>query len=111
MLTNIFASVLKMSLTGSIVILAVYLVRLVLCKAPKIYSYVLWSVVLFRLLCPLSVTAPFSLIPDRVGTGEIVAGWEDDYIGETHTIFDNRAEFYDAVNAGRDVYPAGEGHY
>ena len=111
MLTNIFASVLKMSLTGNVVILAVYLVRLVLRKAPKIYSYVLWSVVLFRLLCPVSITAPFSLIPDRVGTGEIVAGWEDTYIGETHTIFDNRPEFHDAVNAGRDVFPAGEGHY
>ena len=54
--------VLNMSITGSVVILFVLLARLVLKKAPKVFSYVLWSVVLFRLLCPVSITTDFSLL-------------------------------------------------
>ena len=51
-----------MSMTGSIVIGFVLLARLLLRKLPKIYSYALWSVVLFRLLCPVSVTGPVSIL-------------------------------------------------
>lgn len=49
-----------MSLTGSAVILAVLLARVFLKRFPKIYSYALWAVVLFRLLCPVSLSAPVS---------------------------------------------------
>lgn len=52
----------NMSVTASVMILAVLVVRLLLKKSPKIFSYVLWSVVLFRLLCPISVTSDFSLL-------------------------------------------------
>lgn len=51
-----------MSITGSIVIAVVLLARLFLKRAPKIYSYALWAVVLFRLLCPLSITAGLSVL-------------------------------------------------
>lgn len=61
MIEKVFLEVINMSLTASIVIVAVILARLLLKKAPKIYSYVLWSVVLFRLLCPFSFSADFSL--------------------------------------------------
>lgn len=61
-LQNLFPVVLNMSLTGGIVISLVLLVRLFLRRAPKIWSYALWSVVLFRLLCPVSISAPFSLL-------------------------------------------------
>lgn len=54
--------VFNMSVTASMVILFVLLARLLLKKAPKIFSYALWGVVLFRLLCPVSVTAGFSLL-------------------------------------------------
>ena len=53
---------LNMSLTGSFIVLFVLLARLLLRKAPKIYSYALWAVVLFRLLCPVSFSAPVSLL-------------------------------------------------
>ena len=42
----------NMSLTAGIVILCVIVARLFLKRAPKIFSYALWAVVLFRLLCP-----------------------------------------------------------
>lgn len=54
--------VLNMSLTAGIIIAFVLLARLPLKKAPKVFSYALWSVVLFRLLCPVSVSAGFSLL-------------------------------------------------
>ena len=56
----LFIRVLNMSLTASLVILAVLAVRFILRKAPGIFSYCLWAVVLFRLLCPVSFTAAFS---------------------------------------------------
>lgn len=56
----LFSRVLNMSLTGSLVILAVLLVRVFLKRFPKIFSYALWAVVLFRLLCPVSLSAPVS---------------------------------------------------
>lgn len=59
---EVFSQILNMSMTGSLVILAVLLVRLLLKKAPKIYAYALWAVVLFRLLCPVSLSAPVSLL-------------------------------------------------
>lgn len=48
---------------ASYVILFVIVVRLLLKKAPRIFSYVFWAVVLFRLVCPFSFESIFSLIP------------------------------------------------
>lgn len=66
MLDKIFLQVLNMSFTAGIVILFVFVVRLLLKNAPKIFSYVLWSVVLFRLICPYSFESIFSLLPTKV---------------------------------------------
>ena len=57
-----FLRILNMSLTASVIILCVMAARLLLKKAPKIFSYALWAVVLFRLLCPVSLTAPVSVL-------------------------------------------------
>ena len=78
-LVKIFILVLNMTLTGTVVILAVFLIRLFLKKAPGIFSYALWAVVLFRLLCPVSFSLPFSLLgvlqsePARQGRMEYIA--------------------------------------
>ena len=61
-MVSIFTQILNMSLTGSVVILLVMLARLLLKGAPKIFSYGLWAVVLFRLLCPVAFTAPVSVL-------------------------------------------------
>ncbi len=57
-----FARICNMSITASIVIVAVIFIRLLLKRAPKIFSYALWVVVLFRLLCPVSVESEFSVL-------------------------------------------------
>ncbi|MFY9172537.1 MAG: M56 family metallopeptidase, partial [Petrimonas mucosa] len=49
-----------MSITASCVAIGVILVRLLLKKAPKIFSYILWAPVLFRLVCPFSFNSEFS---------------------------------------------------
>lgn len=61
-MSTLFSQVLNMSMTGSVVILLVLLARLILKRSPKIFSYALWSVVLFRLLCPVAFTAPVSVL-------------------------------------------------
>ncbi len=61
---EIFSLFLHMSWTGSIVILVVLLLRVALRRVPHSISFALWSIVLFRLLCPVSLTvehAPISM--------------------------------------------------
>ena len=58
-----FIEILNMSLSASCVALIVMLVRLALRKAPKIYSYALWAVVFFRLVCPFTIQLPVSAVP------------------------------------------------
>ena len=61
-MSAVFEKILEMSAVASIIIIAVLIVRLALSKAPKKYSYLLWSVVAFRLVCPVSFRSAFSLL-------------------------------------------------
>ena len=61
-LQNLFTSVLNMTITGSIVIFCVILARAVLKNAPRVFPWMLWLVVIFRLLCPVSVSGPVSVL-------------------------------------------------
>lgn len=62
-MTMLFITILNMSITASVVALTVMLVRIPMRKAPKIFSYALWGVVLFRLVCPFSIESVFGLMP------------------------------------------------
>lgn len=62
MISSLFLQILNMSLTGALMILAVLMLRLLLKRVPRIFSYGLWAVVLFRLLCPISFESGFSLL-------------------------------------------------
>ena len=76
-LDGLFLQILNMSITGGYVILAIFLVRLVLQKAPKGFSYALWSVAAFRLLCPVTFSSvislfhlkPFNMAATQIGSG------------------------------------------
>lgn len=75
---NIFLRILNMNVTASYVILVAIILRLLLKKAPKIFSYVLWSAVFFRLVCPFSFESVLSLIrinslvaPERIMAGQL----------------------------------------
>lgn len=62
-MSTVFLKILNMSITASWLILAVVLVRLLLKKAPKWISCLLWGLVAIRLVCPFSFGSIFSLIP------------------------------------------------
>lgn len=67
-MTQTFLTVLNMSLSGAIVILAVMMARLLLWRAPKKWSYLLWLAAAFRLVCPISFRSAlslFALLPQK----------------------------------------------
>lgn len=72
----IYMNILNMSFTASYCIAAVVVLRLLLKRQPKIFSYLLWGVVLFRLLCPFSISSDYSLL--RMDTTPIS---REDFIG------------------------------
>lgn len=66
---GIFLRLLNMSLSASVVIVLVLLVRLMLRRAMKKWSCFLWAAPAFRLLCPVSFRASFSLFQLRPPAG------------------------------------------
>ncbi len=72
-----FQKLLSMSISASVVILAVVLLRLLLSGAPKKWSYLLWTVVGFRLCSPVSMRSTvslFSAVPAEIRLFHPVAG-------------------------------------
>lgn len=59
-MTKLFIAVINMSITASYVAIAVILIRLLLKKVPKVFSYALWLAVFIRLVCPFSFNSVFS---------------------------------------------------
>lgn len=62
-MTVVFLKLLNMSIAASWLVIAVLLMRLLLRKAPKWVSCLLWGIVALRLLIPFSMQSLFSLIP------------------------------------------------
>ncbi len=62
-MTELFLSILNMSISASWIVLAVILLRVLLKKAPKWIMVLLWGVVAVRLICPFSIESVLSLIP------------------------------------------------
>lgn len=64
-MNDLFLELLNRSIAAGWLILAVILLRLLLKKAPKWISCLLWGLAAFRLLCPFSLESIFSVIPSR----------------------------------------------
>lgn len=90
MMEDLFVGILGMSFTASMIIMAVLVLRLALQRAPKKFSYLLWLVVLARLLCPAVLRADFGFLPDY--TDFIGIGLPSEKITETGNITDAGAE-------------------
>lgn len=58
---TLLLKILNISITASYVIITVVIIRFLLKRTPKKYSYLLWTVVLFRLICPISFSSAFSI--------------------------------------------------
>ncbi len=63
LLTEIFLTILNLSISAGWLILAVLLIKLLFRRAPAAFSLLLWGVVAVRLLFPVSVESIFSLLP------------------------------------------------
>ncbi len=64
-MTELFYTILNMSISASILVLVVLLLRLVFRRAPKWVSVLLWGLVAVRLICPFAPETQLSLMPER----------------------------------------------
>ena len=62
-MSEFFLNIVNMSISASWIVLAVLLLRLLLKKAPKWITVLLWGIVAVRLICPFSFESVISLIP------------------------------------------------
>lgn len=62
-LESVFIKCVNLSISAGWLILAVILLRYLLKKAPRQLVCLLWMAVGLRLLCPFTLTSPFSLLP------------------------------------------------
>jgi len=67
-----FSNLVDISLTASIVILVVIGIRQLLKRTPKVFSYALWGIVLLRLLIPISIESPVSIVPDQTTISNVM---------------------------------------
>ena len=89
-LSEVFLKIVNMSISASWLVLAVLLLRLVLKKAPKWVSVLLWGFVAVRLICPFSIESMLSLIPSaETVSPEIMMDWTPEIstgIGSVDTV-------------------------
>ncbi len=62
-MSEAFLKIVNMSISASYLVLAVLVLRLILKKAPKWVSVLLWGMVAVRLIFPISIESALSLIP------------------------------------------------
>lgn len=110
-MSELFLKIVNMSISAGWLVLAVLALRLLLRKAPRWVYVLLWGLVAVRLVCPVSIESALSLIPQPVGSGELVAGWADDYVGDISIHHENSIYYDAAVTAGREPIYDGEGGY
>ena len=79
---EVFLKVLNMSITASLLILAVIGFRFIFRKTPKWVHCFLWSVVAIRLICPFSIESAFGLLSstEPIKDYAVVEGETQDYI-------------------------------
>lgn len=113
-LTSVFRQLLSMSLTALPVMAVVLAVRFLLGRAPKRFRYLLWAVVAFRLVCPVSFTSPVGLVePGEMERRVETAG--ESYVGESRVTWNTGEQmeaFQKAVEHGNPpVYGGEDGFY
>lgn len=60
---SLFLMMINMSITATYIAIIIILIRgIFMRKAPKIFSYVLWSILLFRLISPFTISSSLSLM-------------------------------------------------
>lgn len=94
---NFLPELLRINLVAIFVILIVLAARLILKRAPKVFSYALWAIVLIRLLIPVSIPSPVSVIPDTPAASGAVINSALPEI-EFETLRDREQNYYESQN-------------
>jgi beta-lactamase regulating signal transducer with metallopeptidase domain len=108
---KLFMELLKLSITGTLFVLAVLLLRLIFRKAPKWVFCMLWGLTALHLLIPVSVKTDVSVLPQSIASGQAVTDLADSYVGEVEYIYENTPNYIVAVEAGRKPVHSAEGFY
>ena len=99
-MSDLFMTVLRLSLHASIVAAAVILLRLVLKKAPRAMIVALWGLVVIRLIFPFAWEFRFSAVPEEIGSGEVIYALSQTPVGEYEIVTEEQPEYSQAVDAG-----------
>ena len=70
-MTEFCQTLFTMTAAATVAALAVMVLRLLLKKAPRWVVCLLWLVVFFRMICPVTFEAPVSLVPDQITSGQV----------------------------------------
>ena len=104
-MTDLFMYVVSLSVKACVVIPLMVLVRFLIRKQPKIYSYALWAVVFAGLVLNINITfdrgsvySPVSDLHRRADSR--YAGLMDDYVGAVDIHYHHKMEYYQALEQG-----------
>ncbi len=106
-----FLKLIELSISGSLFVLAVVLLRLIFRKAPKWVFCLLWGMVALRLILPVSIESSFSLIPNNVSEKQIASQMAQSYVGDVTYIHEGAENYQAAVKAGRKPIQSGNTTY
>ena len=88
-MSALFLKILNLTINASWLILAVIAARLLLKKAPRWISCLLWGLVAVRLLCPISLESVLSILPSAKVVPENIEMVQDPHIDSGVRIIDN----------------------
>ena len=101
MIVDFLPELLRINLVTSIVILIILGARLILKRAPKVFSYALWAIVLIRLLIPVSIQSPISVVPNTPAASGAVINSALPEI-EFETLRDLEQNYYESQNSSSE---------
>lgn len=107
----VFLKLVQLSITASLLVAAVLVLRLVLRRAPKWVFCLLWGVVALRLLVPVSVESVVSLVPESIASGELLTQVTQEPVGRVDVIYQGAELYQQAVDAGRQPVHSDRGYY
>ena len=88
-MTDIFLKFVNMGIAAGWLVLAVMLLRLVLRRAPKELTLVLWGIVALRLVLPVSIQSIFSLIPSAETISPLIGDMQEPQIHSGITVLNS----------------------
>ncbi len=98
-LQQFFLHVINMSVAASVGIGVVLVLRQLMKKAPRSFSYVLWLAVLVRLLCPVLPSAPMGFIRTPADVFELVKEQESHFSADSKIFTQSGSSETEAASA------------